>query len=55
VQELEGGGFGDLLSRSQVHAGVRDGVDDDGGAAARERQNPNSFRYVLEITLRSVI
>ena len=32
-------GSGDLLSRSPVHAVVRDGLDYDGGAAARKRQN----------------
>ena len=39
VQDLEDGGSGDLLSRSSVHADARDGLDYDGGAAARKRQN----------------
>ena len=48
VQDLEDGGFGDLLSRSSVHTDARDGLDYDGGAAVRKRQNsrfcnPNSI------------
>ena len=39
VQDLEDGGSGDLLSRSSVHTDPRDGLDYDGGAAARKRQN----------------
>ena len=39
VQYLEDGGSGDLLSRSSVHADARDGLDYDGGAAAKKRQN----------------
>ena len=39
VQDLEDGGSGDLLSQSSVHANARDGLDYDGGAAARKRQN----------------
>ena len=39
VQDLEDGGSGDLLSQSSVHADVGDGLDYDGGAAARKRQN----------------
>ena len=39
VQDLEDGGSGDLLSRSSMHADARDGLDYDGGAAARKRQN----------------
>ena len=39
VQDLEDGGSGDLLSRSSVHADARDGLDYDGGAVARKRQN----------------
>ena len=42
VQDLEDGGSGDLLSRSSVHAGARDGADYEDGATARRRQNPNS-------------
>jgi len=42
VQDFEDGGFGDMLSRSSVHASARDGVDYEGGAAARRRQNPHS-------------
>ena len=38
-QDLEDGGFGYLLSRSLVHADARDGLDYDGGAAVRKRQN----------------
>ena len=38
---------GDLLSRSPVHAGGRDGVDYNGGASSEMWQNPNScVRYV---------
>ena len=39
VQDLEDGGSGDLLFRSPVHADARDGLDYDGGAAAKKRQN----------------
>ena len=39
VQDLEDGGFGNLLSQLSVHADVGDGLDYDGGAAARKRQN----------------
>ena len=39
VQNLEDGDSGDLLSRSSVHADARDGLEYDGGAAARKRQN----------------
>jgi hypothetical protein len=35
-------GSGDLLSRSSVHAGTRDGVDYGGGASNERRQNPKS-------------
>jgi hypothetical protein len=38
-------GSGDLLSRSLVHAGARDGVDYSGGASS-ERQNLDRFRGV---------
>ena len=40
VQDLEFGGSGDLLSRSSVHAGARDGEDYGGGAVAREEAKP---------------
>jgi hypothetical protein len=33
---------GDLLSRSPVHAGARDGVDYGGGASSERWQNPRS-------------
>jgi hypothetical protein len=33
----EGTGFGDLLSRSPVHTGGRDGVSCGGGGVARSR------------------
>ena len=33
-------GSGDLLSRSPVHAGARDGVDYEGGASSERWQNP---------------
>jgi hypothetical protein len=33
-------GFGDLLSRSPVHAGARDGVDYGGGASSERWQKP---------------
>ena len=39
VQDLEDGGSGDLLFRLPVHADARDGLDYDGGAAAKKRQN----------------
>ena len=39
VQDVEDGGSGDLLSRSSAHADAQDGLDYDGGAAARKRQN----------------
>ena len=39
VQDLEDEDSGDLLSRSSVHADARDGLDYDGGAAVRKRQN----------------
>ena len=39
VQDLEDGDSEDLLSRSSVHADARDGLDYDGGAATRKRQN----------------
>jgi hypothetical protein len=42
VQDLEDGGFGDLLSRLSVHVGARDGANYEGGATARRRENPNS-------------
>ena len=42
VQDLEDGGSGDLLSQSSVHANARDGLDYDGGAAAKKMQN---FRF----------
>jgi hypothetical protein len=35
-------GFGDLLSRSPVHADARDGVDYGGGASSERWQNPRS-------------
>jgi hypothetical protein len=35
-------GFGDLLSRSPVHVGARDGVDYGGGASSERWQNPRS-------------
>jgi hypothetical protein len=35
-------GSGDLLSRSSVHAGARDGVDYGGGASSERWQNPRS-------------
>ena len=39
VQDLEDRGSGDMLSRLPVHADAQDGLDYDGGAAARKRQN----------------
>jgi hypothetical protein len=36
-------GSGDLLSRSPVHAGARDGEGYGNRAAARRQKNPNSF------------
>jgi hypothetical protein len=33
-------GFGDLLSRSPVHAGARDGIDYGGGASSERWQKP---------------
>ena len=39
-------GFGDLLSRSPVHAGARDGVDYGGGASSERWQNPRSVSGV---------
>jgi hypothetical protein len=35
-------GSGDLLSRSPVHAGARDGVDYGGGTSRERWQNPRS-------------
>jgi hypothetical protein len=39
-------GSGDLLSRSPVHAGVRDGVYYGGGASSERWQNPRSVSDV---------
>jgi hypothetical protein len=39
-------GSGDLLSRSPVHAGARDGVDYGGGASSERWQNPRSISGV---------
>jgi hypothetical protein len=36
-------GSGDLLSRSSVHAGARDGVYYEGGASSERWQNPRSI------------
>jgi hypothetical protein len=36
-------GFGDLLSRSLVHVGARDGVDYGGGVRSERWQNPRSI------------
>jgi hypothetical protein len=44
VLDHDGGGFGELLSRSPVHAGGR---DRETTAAARRDKNPSSIRYVL--------
>ena len=38
---------GDLLSRSSVHADVRDEVGYDDGATTRTRQNSSLNRYIL--------
>ena len=40
-------GFGDLLSRSPVHAGTRDGEDCGGGAAARGGKTLTQIRSIL--------
>ena len=37
-------GSGDLLSRSPVHAGTRDGASYEGSPGARRGKNPNSIR-----------
>jgi hypothetical protein len=42
VQDRKDRGSGDLLSRSLVHAGTRDGADYKGGVVVRRRPNPNS-------------
>jgi hypothetical protein len=39
-------GSGDLLSRSPVHVGARDGVDYGGGASSERWQNPRSVSDV---------
>jgi hypothetical protein len=39
-------GSGDLLSRSPVHAGARDGVEYGGGASSERWQNPRSVSGV---------
>jgi hypothetical protein len=41
-------GSGDLLSRSLVHAGARDGVDYAGGASS-EKQNLDQFQGVCGV------
>ena len=42
-------GSGDLLSRSPVHAGKRDGVGYNGGASSVMWQNPNSYVTYLSV------
>jgi hypothetical protein len=41
---VKASGSGDLLSRSPVHAGARDGVDYGGGASSEWWQNPRSVQ-----------
>src|SRR5438105_2187078 len=38
-------GSEDLLSRSPMHVGTRDGVDYGGGAAKRKKQNLDALRF----------
>jgi hypothetical protein len=42
-------GFGDLLSRSPVHAGARDEVDYGGGASSERWQNPRLISGVYGV------
>jgi len=49
-------GSGDLLSRSPVHAGARDGVDYGGGASSERWQNPRSVSgYVRRVAWQGFI
>ena len=43
VQDLEDGGYKDLLSRSSVHADTRDEIGYDGGTATRKRQKSSFY------------
>ncbi len=47
VQDVEGRGSGDLLSRSQVHAGERDGVVYERRRSTEEEANPRLILCVL--------
>jgi hypothetical protein len=42
---------GDLLSRSPVHAGGRDGVGYDGGASRKRWQNPNTSHVSSQLQI----
>ena len=43
VQDLEDGGYEDLLSWSSVHADARDEIGYDGGTTARKRQKSSFY------------
>ena len=47
VQDLEDEGSGDLLSRSSVHVGARDGADYEGGATVRRGNTLTQTRLIF--------
>jgi len=47
MQDREDGGFGDLLSRSPVHADVRDEEDYGGGVATKIGKTLTQIRLIL--------
>ncbi len=49
VQNVEGRGSGDLLSRSQVHAGERDGVGYEQWRRTEEEANPKLISCLLRV------